>query len=110
MSTRQLRRRVESIEDRVNPRSDGSCTLTELYWSIWCRNKERFLEMAQDDCTLGVFLRQPVGKQHCTIGEERRSVTVPGYRHPVIWRERPGRRIEQFHAALAYTDVIPAGE
>lgn len=40
----------------MNPRSDGSCTLTELYWLIWCRNKNRFLEMAQEDCALGVLI------------------------------------------------------
>ena len=56
MSRRQLRRRAENIEDRILPRSDGFCTLTELYWSIWRRNKKRFLEMAREDCALGVLI------------------------------------------------------
>jgi hypothetical protein len=55
MSTHKLQRRVEKVENRVSPRSD-STTLVELYWSIWCRNKKRFLEMVQEDCSLLVLV------------------------------------------------------
>ena len=46
MSTRQIRKRVEKIQEKVCPEHDGTYTWEELNRLIWRQDKQRFLEIA----------------------------------------------------------------
>jgi hypothetical protein len=59
MSTRQIRKRVEKVEEKVCPEHDGSYTLEELCRMLWRQDKRGYLEMANGgDHTLRLFVQQ----------------------------------------------------
>jgi hypothetical protein len=60
MSTQQIRKRVEKIQDEVCPEHDGKrCTLEEFCRLLWQHDKQRYLEMADEDgCSLRALVPQ----------------------------------------------------
>jgi len=73
MSARQLRRRVEYIEDLIGASSDGTMTLEELCWSIWCADKKRYLLLANSGQTsLRFFIPEFERKEQWTREKEQR--------------------------------------
>ena len=62
MSTRQIRKRVEKIQEKVRPTRDGmrfGGTLEDLCRLMWRQDRKRHMEMvAEGDSTLRVFCHQ----------------------------------------------------
>jgi hypothetical protein len=86
MSTRQLRKRVEKIEDLVQPTSDGSITLEELYWSIWLRNKQFVLDQAYGD-NPSVRVLIPGFERAQKIMKETRQEQLAETQRRTMWKE-----------------------
>jgi hypothetical protein len=46
MSTRQMRKRLAKVQEKVSPDHDGLYTWEELCRLVWRSNKQRFIELA----------------------------------------------------------------
>ena len=46
MSTRQMRRRLAKVQEKVSPEHDGTYTLEELCRLLWQQDKQKYREMA----------------------------------------------------------------
>jgi hypothetical protein len=48
MSTRQMRKRLAKVQEKVNPEDDGTCTWEEFNRLLWQRDKQKYLEMEKE--------------------------------------------------------------
>ena len=48
MSTRQMRKRLAKVEERVNPEHDGTVTWEEFNRRLWRQDKKKYMEMVSE--------------------------------------------------------------
>ena len=59
MSTREMRRRLAKVQEKVNPVHDGTYTLEELCRLMWRQDRKQYMEMvAEGDSILRAFTGQ----------------------------------------------------
>jgi hypothetical protein len=48
MSTRQMRRRLAKVQEKISPGGDGTCTWEEFNRLLWQRDKQKYLAMVHE--------------------------------------------------------------